>query len=119
MGERVGVLSRWPSAGGDRLLLTLPDGSCQLVEPELTDDDLAARYRLDRVVRLQGLDICAATHVDGPLAGMAGYATNRIGYRVEFALPPRPGGARGMYEVVKLADGEQPAELRFVGYIVE
>jgi hypothetical protein len=54
--------------------------------------------------------------VSVPLAGQSGYAVNRLGYRVSFAPPPRPGGPTGEYEVNRMAEGERPADLRFVGY---
>lgn len=66
---------------------------------------------------MEDLDFCPGLHLDGPLSGTTGYAINRIGARVTFFLPPTPGGPRGVYEVVQLADGERPAGLRFIGYI--
>ncbi len=117
MADGVGELSRWPQDGSDRFLLTLPDGTCELVGGELSDEDVAARFGLDRVVHMPDLDICPASHLDGPLAGTHGYARDILGYRMEFALPPRPGGPRGVYEVVTLATDDRPAGLRFVGYL--
>ncbi|MFC1431380.1 hypothetical protein ACEZDB_12065 [Streptacidiphilus sp. N1-3] len=102
------------SADG-RHLLILPGDATELVDPGLDPEELAGLYGLDEVVRAPKVNICAATYLDGPLADTAaGYATNEIGSRVGFALPPRPGGQSGTYEVVRLAEGDRPAELRLV-----
>ncbi|MCM0678295.1 hypothetical protein NCC78_27005 [Micromonospora phytophila] len=119
MDDRIGVLGSRPSGESGRLLLTLSDGSAELVEPGLSDDELRDRYGLDRIVHMPDLPFCAGTFLDGPLAGTTGYAVNRLGHRTEFMWPPRPGGRRGTYEVVELADGDRPAALRFIGYIGE
>jgi hypothetical protein len=63
------------------------------------------------------IDSCSAVHLDGPLAGQPGYAINTLGTRVTSVLPTyRSGGPGALYEVVRLADNDHPAELRFVGY---
>ena len=113
MTDRVGVLSWRPTADG-RFLLALWDGRAELVEPGLADDELAVRFALDRIVHAPEIDFCAAIHLDGPLAGTLGSAVNRMGFQVGFALAPRPGGLTGTYEVVKLSQDGQLAELRFI-----
>jgi hypothetical protein len=99
-------------AGDDSRRLYLPGGRKVRVDADLDDETLAARFELDGIVRLPV--ICAAVHLDGPLAGQTGYTLNEIGYRTGFALPPRPGGPIGIYEVVKLSEDGGPAELRLV-----
>ncbi|WP_331722942.1 hypothetical protein [Nocardia sp. NBC_00511] len=64
------------------------------------------------VVQPPPIDSCDAVYLDGPLAGQRGYALNTLGTRIGFALPPRPGGPTGEYEVVALAHGDHPAQLR-------
>jgi hypothetical protein len=114
--ERIGVVATsWAGSDGRRLL-TMPDGASALVDPDLTNEQLAARYGLDHVVTAPIINFCNAIHLDGPLSGQAGYAINELGHRIEFALPPRPGGPVGCYEVIRLATDDRPAELRFVGF---
>jgi hypothetical protein len=115
--SRIGVVSTRPADGKGRLLLTMSDGTSELVEPDITHEQLADRYRLDRVVTAPAIDFCEAVYLDGPLAGQTGYAINEVGHRSRFALPPRPGGPAGVYEVTGLAAGDQPAEMRFIGFI--
>lgn len=82
----------------------------------------ATEALLDRIVtnlaRLSTLPkFCAGLHLDGPLAGQVGYAVNEIGQRGEYFLPPYPvGGPAAIYQVVRLAGGDRPADLRFVGF---
>jgi hypothetical protein len=114
MADRVGIISSRAADEADRFRVLLPDGAVELVEAGLDDAVIMARFDLDRVVHAPHVDFCEATHLDGPLAGSSGYAVNRVGHRVGFALPPRPGGLTGEYEVVKLSEGGRPAELRFV-----
>ncbi|MEV0136390.1 hypothetical protein AB0H83_49210 [Dactylosporangium sp. NPDC050688] len=115
--ERVGVVSARQADTYGRLRLTVSDGTSALIEPDLTHEQLADRYRLDRVVTMPAIDFCAAVHLDGPLAGQTGYATNELGSRTQFHLPPQPGGPTGFYEVTRLATEDKPAETRFVGFI--
>ena len=114
MVDRVGVIGSRAVDESGRFLVLFPDGSAELVEAGLGDAELMVRFNLDRIVRAPRVDFCAATYLDGPLAGSAGYAVNRLGYRAGFASPARPGGLAGEYEVVKLSEGGRPAELRFV-----
>jgi acetyl esterase/lipase len=115
--RRIGIVGTGQaSADGRRRLLTVSDGASALVDPDLTDEQLAERYGLDHVVTAPVINFCAAIHLDGPLAGRTGYAINELGHRIEIALPPRPGGPIGVYEVTRLATDDQPAELRFVGF---
>ncbi|MEV6071938.1 hypothetical protein AB0L82_35820 [Nocardia sp. NPDC052001] len=60
------------------------------------------------------IDTVDAVYLDGPLAGQRGYALNTLGQRVGFALPPRPGGPTGEYEVITLAHQGRPASLRLI-----
>ncbi|MBA9001946.1 hypothetical protein HNR21_000828 [Actinomadura cellulosilytica] len=58
------------------------------------EEELAARYELDRVVRSPRIETCTAVHLDGPLAGtVTHYAINELGSRAGFALPPEKGRA--------------------------
>jgi hypothetical protein len=114
MVDRVGVISGRAVDQAGRFRLILPDGTIELIEPGLDDAEVLSRFDLDRVVHARHIDWCTVTHLDGPLAGTSGYAVNRLGHRVGFALPPRPGGLIGEYEVVKVSKGGRPAELRFV-----
>ncbi|MEV0134549.1 hypothetical protein AB0H83_39580 [Dactylosporangium sp. NPDC050688] len=114
--ERLGVVSARPTDRNGRLLLTMSDGTSALIEPDLTHEQIAGRYRLDRVVTMPAIDFCAGIHLDGPLAGQTGYATNELGSRTRFYLPPQPGGPTGFYEVTRLATQDKPAEMRFVGF---
>ena len=116
MPSRVGVLSGSPVSADSRHLLVLPGDATKLVDPGLAPQELAELYGVDEVVRAPKVNICAAIYLDGPLANTdAGYATNEIGSRVGVALPPRPGGQSGSYEVVMLAECDRPAELRLAG----
>ncbi|MFC4906926.1 hypothetical protein [Actinomadura gamaensis] len=102
------------SADGSHLLV-FPDGEHELVDPHLSEEQLAARYGLSKVVRMPEIELCTAIRLDGPLAGTTThYAINQLGSQSGFALPPRRGGSTGTYELIKLASGDQPGELRFV-----
>lgn len=115
MPERFAVLSGGPVSTDGRHLLILPDDTTELVEPDVTDDELIARYELDSVVRAPKIDVRPAICLDGPLAGQKTVlATNELGYRHEVYLPPRPGGPTVKYEIVRLSQGGRPAELRFI-----
>ncbi|MFF0413461.1 hypothetical protein ACFYUY_23865 [Kitasatospora sp. NPDC004745] len=115
MPSRVGILSASPVSADGRHLLILPGDATELVDPSLTPEDLAERHGLDEVVRGPKISVCTAIYLDGPLAGTTtSYAINQLGSRVGYALPPRPSGPRGTYEVVRLAEGEHPAELRHI-----
>jgi hypothetical protein len=114
--ERLGVLSARPADKNGRLPLTMSDGTSALIEPDLTHEQIANRYRLDGVVTMPAIDFCAGIHLDGPLAGQTGYVTNELGSRTQFYLPPQPGGPTGFYEVTRLATQDKPAEMRFVGF---
>ncbi|HEX6872017.1 MAG TPA: hypothetical protein VF163_13030 [Micromonosporaceae bacterium] len=119
MGERCfGVVSS-NLAGVRDVLLFLPDDRVVLVDPDLTDEQLAERFGLAYVIRPPALEFCSAAYVDGPLEGELGYAMNELGSHVAFALPYGLDSRRGSYEVVRLADGQRPAELRFSGYADE
>jgi hypothetical protein len=109
--ERLGVVGRRPAATDGRVLLTISDGTWELVDPDLSDDELKGRYGLDRIEHFGPTNFCKAVHLDGPLAGQTGYATNRLGARVGF----RQGDVTGTYEVVELAEDDRAAGLRFVG----
>jgi len=47
---RIGVVGARRDAAGGRRLLTMSDGEWAWVEPDLTTDQLADQYRLDRVM---------------------------------------------------------------------
>lgn len=111
MTSNVGTLSPVGDDGFRRLILPGVHRVVQ-VEADVGDDALAVRFGLDGIVRMPV--ICSTVHLDGPLAGQTGYTVNEIGYRTGFALPPRPGGPTGIYEVVKLSEDGQPAETRLV-----
>jgi hypothetical protein len=113
--ERTGVIGARPASADGRRLLTMSDGTSELVDPQLTHEQLADRYRLDRVVTAPAIHFCAAVYLDGPLAGQTGYTVNELGHRTQVALPPRPGGPTGIYEVTRLATGNQPAEMTYIG----
>ncbi|MFD0526316.1 hypothetical protein ACFQ1I_02105 [Kitasatospora arboriphila] len=116
MTDRVGFLSGGPVGPDGRHLLILPGDATELVDPGLTVEDLADRHGLDSVVRVPRIEFCTAIHLDGPLAStISRYAVNQLGSRCDHALPPRPGGPSVTYEVVGLAEGDRPAELRHVG----
>ncbi|MFB7126409.1 hypothetical protein [Kitasatospora sp. NPDC056273] len=115
MSSRLGTLSAGPMSSDGRHLMILPGDATELVDPSLTPEDLAERYGLDEVVRAPKINFCSAVYLDGPLAGSTTrYAINQIGSRIDCALSPRPGGPRGTYKLVKLAEGDRPAELRLV-----
>jgi hypothetical protein len=113
--ERIGVVGTSQAATGRRLL-TMPEGASALVDPDLTNEQLAEQYELDRVVATPVINFCAAIHLDGPLAGQTGYAINELGHQIQIAQPSRPGGPIALYEVTRLATDDQPAELRFAGF---
>lgn len=113
--ERIGVVGT-SRAGDGRRLLNMSDGASALVDPDLTNEQLAAQYELDRVVTAPIINFSAAIHLDGPLAGQTGYAINELGHQIQIAQPPRPGGPIALYEVTRLATNDQPAELRFTGF---
>jgi hypothetical protein len=115
MSRRVGVLSARPRSDG-RSLLILWDGRTQLLDPGLPDEAITADFALDQLVHAPDVDFVPAIHLDGPLAGTTGYAINRLGYQADFALPPRPGGPTGTYELVKLSEHDEPAELRLLDF---
>jgi hypothetical protein len=87
--ERIGVIGARPASADGRRLLTMSDGTSELVDPQLTLEQLADRYRLDRVATAPAIHFCAAVYLDGPLAGQTGYTVNELGHRTQFALPPR------------------------------
>ena len=114
--ERLGVVSGRPAGKTGQRRLIMSDGTSALVEPDLTHEQIAERYQLDRVVTMPAIDFCAGVHLDGPLAGQTGYATNELGSRTQFYLQPQPGGPTGYYEVTSLATPGKPADMRFVGF---
>jgi hypothetical protein len=100
---RTGVVRARRTPDGQRILI-LPDGGTARIDPGMTPDEIADRYRLDRVVVAPAVEWCTAVHLDGPLEGRHTYAVNRLGYRGESG-----------YEVTRLADGDRPAGLTFDG----
>jgi hypothetical protein len=109
--DRVGVVSG--EMGGQRRLL-LPDGSTQLITDDMTDETIVARFDLDAVRHAASLDWCSGVCLDGPMSGESVYAINRIGSRVTVKSSLISAGTTVMYEVVTLASGESPADLRVV-----
>ncbi|MGX1778357.1 hypothetical protein ACWIGW_40060 [Nocardia brasiliensis] len=106
-------MTNYPVDDQGRVRLLISEGAneaVELIEPGLTDEELKARFRLDRLVRLDKIDFCRAIHLDGPLTGTSGYAINTLGYRSGF----RKGPHTGTYEVVELSSNGRPAELRLV-----
>jgi hypothetical protein len=85
------------------------------ITDDLTDEMIVARFDLDVVRHAESIDWCSAVCLDGPMAGKTVYAVNRIGSRVTAHPSPGPAGAAIEYEVVKMASGQSPAELRVVG----
>jgi len=96
--ERVGVVGALPAATDGRRLLTMPSGERVLVDPSVTNEQLADQYRLDRVVTAPVMNFCTAVHLDGPLAGQTGYAVNELGarpgWRCHRAPADRPASTR-------------------------
>ncbi|MEV6825146.1 hypothetical protein [Amycolatopsis sp. NPDC051102] len=120
MDDLVGVLGSRPCTADGRVSMTISDGRRVLVDPGMPAEEIARLHGVDRVVRMPDVAFCSAVHLDGPLAGERGYAVNELGSRGTSLLPPfRPGGPGAVYEVVRLADGDHPAGLRFVGYPTE
>lgn len=108
----MGVITTQPDAAG-LVALTLWDGRRTKVQPSLSDDDIRGRCELDRLVRAHPIEIYSTVHLDGPLAATTGYtARDTIGYRMDVALPPRPGGAIVSYEIVQLSGYGEPAHAR-------
>lgn len=66
-GTRVGVVGACQSSHG-HLLLFLPDGRRDLIAADTTNDELMARYQLDRIIRRPPIDFYAVLAVDGPLS---------------------------------------------------
>jgi hypothetical protein len=60
------------------------------------------------------LDWCSGVCLDGPMSGESVDAINRIGSRVTVKSSLISAGTTVMYEVVTLASGESPADLRVV-----
>ncbi|MCP9625139.1 hypothetical protein FOH10_15225 [Nocardia otitidiscaviarum] len=113
MTDRVGVVTNHPVDDQGRVRILISEGphtTIELIRPGPTDEELAARFRLDRLIRADKIAFCQAIHLDGPLAGQPGYAINTLGSRSEFRI-----GCRiGTYEVVTLSSDGRPAELRLV-----
>ncbi|MFI0479670.1 hypothetical protein [Actinomadura sp. 9N215] len=115
MGERVGVVSAGPADDqGRKRWLLISDGSSERIDASLTDDQIKARFNLDRVTRAPKIEFCEGLLLNGPLAGTNAYAVNELGFHVQLTLPPRqPGGQMVTYEVVTLSTDGRPAELRY------
>lgn len=111
MSHRVGVVVQG-SAAGQCARLILPDGDIELVESDLTDPDIAARFGLDEVRHAEPADWCRGICRDGPVAGKTVYAMNRIGSKVRIPLPPRLGNGSAEYEVTRIGTDGDLAELR-------
>ncbi|MFC9664632.1 hypothetical protein ACFVJ5_30735 [Nocardia sp. NPDC127606] len=115
-------MSTLPPDNEGRRLLLLDDGRTERIEPDLTDDEIKARFDLDRVARSPKIPFCEGLLLDGPLAGTRNYAVNELGSRATYYLPRPPAGEipgplpqRGVvYEVVVLGADGKPAELRHV-----
>lgn len=99
------------AADGSRQLI-LPSGEIAAVGHDLDDDGIAERFGLDVVRHADAPDWCRGLCRDGPMAGTAVYAVNRIGTTAVIALPPHPGGAVVEYEVTQLSTDTCPAHLR-------
>jgi hypothetical protein len=110
VAKRTGYLSSWLFNG--KRLLELPDCPLEPVDPDISEADIVARFALDEVVRVPHVELpplCGGLCVDGPLAGRRlDYQVNRLGAVGGCST----GGWAHRYQVVKLANDEQPAELR-------
>ena len=79
----------------------MPDAEIVVIEHDLADADIAARFSLDEVRRAEVLDWCQGICRDGPLAGALVYVTNRLASKVLARSPVQPGGALVEYEVTR------------------
>ena len=115
--RRFAVLGSSVSTSGTRMLI-LPDDNVVQVEAFATDEELKVRYAVDAIVRAAAVDVSVGIFLDGPLAGTHAYVSpNEIGARHVFRLAQVDGGRRGWYTVTRIAVDDQPAELRFAGFI--
>lgn len=110
--SRVGVVLHDPTVDGCSRLI-LPDGEIELIESDLADEDIAARFGIDAVRHAEALDWCRGICLDGPLAGRPVYTLNRVGSKVRISLPPQSGSGPAEYEVTRISSDGNPAELRF------
>lgn len=110
MEERIGYLGCFMVNG--KRPLELPDGTWELVDPDVSEAEIADRFALDEVVRVLPVELpplCRGRCLDGPLAGqMVDYVPNVLGQPAGFST----GGWSHSYEVAKLASDGRPAELR-------
>lgn len=111
MSYRVGVVQHGSTIDGCARLI-LPDGEIELIESDLADPDIAARFGLDEVQHAEPLDWCLGICRGGPLAGRTVYAVNQVGSKVRIPLPPRLGSGLAEYEVTRISTEGNPAELR-------
>lgn len=111
MSHRAGVVLHGSTVGGCAQII-LPYGAIELVEPDLADPDIAARFGLDEVRHAEPVDWCRGICRDGPLAGKTVYAVNWIGSKVRIPLPPRLGNGSAEYEVTRISKAGNPAEVR-------